>query len=235
MRLAASTLTVVFSVSSAIACGGAQFTGGGAATDASVDGTTGSDGAIDAPEDAPPSDALDEANDAALDGGLVSACPSTPPANNASCAPSGLQCEYGSDPNVGCNIVDECSAQGFEEAQIVTKPRTCPTPTFPQENKCAASYAAVPVGTACADEGLECAYPEGICACVKANVGPIGPTPKWTCPTPGAGCPQARPRIGAACASEGQSCNYGECTYPGGANLKCTQGIWSHASTPCPL
>jgi len=213
------------------ACGGTAFTGsptdGGSASEGGEDG-----GASDGSSDGAPNDG---SSDGASDGGTSSRCPAASRPTVA-CTQEGLQCEYGNDLNAACNLVFECQSGQFRAITVSTQqPKTCPTPTPANENKCPATRNLVPTGTACSDDSLECAYAKDICACTGNGLGgPVG-TPKWVCPTPAAGCPAVRPHLGSDCATEGQQCNYGECAYAGGVNLSCTNGAWKHVATPCPL
>jgi hypothetical protein len=193
--------------------------GGGSNRDGSADGGVTSDGGADA----------------LSDGGGWTTCP-TPAMPGAACSPNGLQCEYGKlDPNAACDTFEACQSGTFQTYVVPNPPDKCPTPTPANEGKCPAAYGLVPIGTACPEDGLNCAYPEGLCACTReSGGGPVSGTPKWACPTPGGTCPTTRPRIGSACPTEGQDCNYGECIYRGGVNLKCTSGLWQHQIQPCP-
>lgn len=224
-------LTVAALAGFAGACGGSAFTTGNG------DGGSTSDGGIDASEtdagdagntsDASGSDAASDAGD----GGGAPACPATMTAG-AACSQEGLQCEYGTDPNAGCDAIYVCSSGAFKASTQVEQPKTCPTPSFPKENKCPATYNTVPVGQACVDDGLECAYAKGICACAGSNGGPVT-TLRWVCPAPGDKCPDDRPRAGSACDAEGRSCSYGACTYRGGVVEKCSGGSWQIEVVAC--
>src|SRR5947209_4035450 len=128
----------------ASACGGSAFTGG--VTDdggASHDGSTPDGGGVDGGT----SDS--GSGDASGDGGIAPTCPAAS-GSGAACTQEGLQCEYGDDPNAGCEVVDVCQSGAFKTASsFVSEPKTCPTPTPAKENKCPATYALVPVGQAC--------------------------------------------------------------------------------------
>jgi hypothetical protein len=218
----------------AFGCGGSKFTSGnGANSDdgggSTNDGSSGDNGGSDASTN----DGGIVLDGAVGDSGLVAQCAATPSAG-AACSPTGLQCEYGTDPNVGCNTVEECkTGQGFQPVTFSATPKDCPTPTHATENKCPATYQLVPSGATCNDDGLECAYPEGICACTRGS-GPITNVSNWACPSPANGCPKVRPHVGSPCPSNLQVCNYGECTYRGGVNLRCEGGAWIHIATTCP-
>jgi len=161
-------------------------------------------------------------------GTLVAACPSSPPANGASCSePGELDCEYGTDWDPLCNTIAQCWRGGpLDSTWQLQEPATgfpCPTP---------ASLAAVcpptqPPGGDCpaAASGSLCAYPSTVCGCVQ-----LGDTPDasatWICAAPGTGCPDARPRIGSPCQSNSQNddCMYAVCGI--GGVTSCSSGIW---------
>jgi hypothetical protein len=111
-----------------------------------------------------------------------------------------------------------------------------PAPTA----SCAASYATVPVGSACADTAATCAFSEGNCWCgPRRYCGGVAPPrdlleelakPTWQCkPFRTDGCPEARPS--GACASEGQRCSYGDCCF---VALTCRAGAWTQTGGGCP-
>ena len=150
-------------------------------------------------------------------------CPASPPSGGGACPMVGLECEYGSDPNLACNDVVTCTSSGWS---FPTPGVMCPTGT------CPATYAAVPQGKACSPQGLDCAYAEGECNC--ADTLPVSQQgPVWQCVTPPQGCPEPRPRLGSACSQAGLSCDYGACT--GGIALVCTDGYWQQEQTGCPV
>lgn len=211
-------------------CGGSAFTTGnedGGSSDATVD-VSSSDASNEAASDGGGGD--DASADASADASSPK-CPTSLSAD-AACSQEGLQCEYGTDPNAGCNPIYECKSGAFKLSTSVEQPKTCPTPSWPKENKCPATYATVPVGQACVDDGLECAYAKGICACAGSAGGPVT-TLRWVCPAPGDKCPDDRPHAGSACDAEGRSCSYGACAYRGGVVEKCSGGIWQIDAVAC--
>ena len=170
------------------------------------------------------------------DAGLVPACPKIAPADGTACSKPGLECEYGSDPNIECNTVARC--QGSYWSTAASRGGECPTPP-PGSKSCASTYAQVPVGEACPYQGLECGYPEGYCVCTEPFSGPprldASNSQVWVCDTPSQGCPSPRPRTGSACSAQGQYCDYGGCSLPGGVVMQCESGIWTEQQIACPL
>jgi hypothetical protein len=151
-------------------------------------------------------------------------CPASPPAANSPCPMVGLDCEYGSNPNDGCNEIASCVAAGW--AIETPGAASCPTGT------CPATFADVSQNKACSPQGLDCAYPEGQCNCSRTAPISVGPSPVWQCATPTAGCPEPRPRLGDACSQPSLFCDYGACT--GGIGVECTDGFWQREATACP-
>jgi hypothetical protein len=151
-------------------------------------------------------------------------CPASLPTAGSTCAPSGISCEYGSDPNPECNVIVTCQGSAGWSA---------PPPGFHcMPGTCPATYADVPQDKDCSPQGLDCAYPQGQCNCAP-TVPASGPNPVWQCSTPASGCPEPRPREGTACSSPGLTCDYGACT--GGVSLECSDGYWRVAVVACPV
>jgi hypothetical protein len=204
LRLACAIATLVLG-----ACGGTTSPGvgsgdGGGGTDSGTgaDGGTGSDSGGDS------------------GGGAI--CPATPPASGSMCSPQGLQCEYGTSPDPGCNMLAGCTASGWEYALG----GNCTM------GQCASSYGSVPVNQNCAgDNGLVCGYAQGTCTC-SYGAPPHVNGPVWQCFPAADGCPSPRPDIGTACSDPGKSCDYGACQ--GGIALQCTGGVWQEQMTACP-
>jgi hypothetical protein len=171
----------------------------------------------------------------AHDGGLVSGCPSSPPASGAACHSADLRCEYGSDPSIACNTVAHCVSGAWS----VTPPEAgnCPTPMG--SKSCPSTYASVPEGSACDHQGLECGYPQGYCVCTESFSGPpmidASHAPLWYCDTTTKDCPSPRPHAGSPCSKPSQYCDYGVCNLPGGAVMICTGGAWQDQEFACPL
>ncbi len=166
------------------------------------------------------------------DGGAVS-CPASLPAPATSCDDFLLECEYGSDPDLDCNTQAACQPGGWVITPAQMSP-SCPT-SAPGAGGCPATYAGVAVGTACGMTEIDCAYPQGMCACAFPEGPVVGPGQdrKWFCEQPAQGCPEPRPKLGTACATEQQSCDYGTCSIPGGNTLECLQGAWTVSLSAC--
>jgi hypothetical protein len=196
----------------AIACGacGGQSDGGGGGGSITVDGGTPGGG-----------------------------CPASVPGASSACS-SNVTCEYGGDPDGACNTVASCvrGAWVLKGPPSGTSITTCPTPAASANAACPATYAGVPVGTACTSSGLlVCGYPQGRCTCTSQVSGPprVGGGAAWACDTPDPGCPSPRPHLGTTCGAAAQECDYGGCTLPDGLTETCTGGIWAPSATACPL
>jgi hypothetical protein len=158
----------------------------------------------------------------------VAPCPSSVPDAGTPCS-SAIECEYGDDPQMVCNVTATCEPDGRWSVQAslpssgrcpTTLPGSCP-PTF-------AVALAMDGGSACSS-AFECHYPEGACRCA-ASGSPVTPY-SWQCSAPVApGCPPTRPRLGTACPvhpggsfdASGVSCVYGICA----DSVYCDCGIW---------
>lgn len=146
-------------------------------------------------------------------------CPAEPQDSGTPCPKVGLECEYGGDPDPSCTFPAYCESSGLWNTHI--ERGTCSSANRPG---CPATFAEVPVGTACSNLSDDCIYPEGFCFCTS-QCGDGGFQRVWYCqPTP-TGCPPPRPMRGTACSSEGQVCDYGSCDK---SYLKqtCLEGIW---------
>lgn len=187
-----------------VACGGDVFNG----DDSGTDGGPGNDGSPGS------------------DGGTSSGCPKSPPTPGSACVTTkgGPKCEYGTNPDPGCNQMFVCVSNAWVDQ---TSGQVCP----PQSD-CPTSYASVPNLQDCTPNGLACAYAEGECICTT-DFGPVSKTtPAWNCIPASNGCPSPRPDIGTACTQPNQQCDYGACN--GGVALTCTDGAWQQTFTPCP-
>jgi hypothetical protein len=209
-------------------CGGTLTAGGGdGGTDGAPPGRDG--GGTDAP-------ATGHDGTAPGDGSTSSVCPADPPTVDTMCAPPGLECEFGSNPNAYCDQLFSCFMSGEDAPYLWVRNPTmnacppqsdCPT-TYPSpstKNGCPPSDA--PGG----GENLECSYPQGTCICTQGSL-PMSGGPYWQCFAASAMCPSPRPRIGSTCTDEGASCDYGSCE--GGVALECKGGLWVSVVTPCP-
>jgi hypothetical protein len=147
-------------------------------------------------------------------------CPAAPPSTGTTCRPDGLQCEYGSVPDIGCDTVVECRSGVWAPSSLKCsstcdlKPLACPSSGGP-----VASGQACAAGTTiCADHGRECS-----CAAIRD----AGPT--WSC-LPQDGCPVPRPRLGIPCSAGALT----SCVYSNGAGCQfyesCTGAAWSASS-----
>jgi hypothetical protein len=179
--------------------------------------------------------------DGGTDGGPTSDapspyCPSTAPGQGGSCSHDGVSCEYGSDPNINCNIVAICVGGSWNVSSMSNG--ECPTPPNPSD--CPATFASVPVGQHCGNlVGTTCSYQQGFCGC---SVGSGGPYPAdaaavatWVCDAPEAGCPLPRPRLGTSCTQDALQCDYSSCELPTGASLVCKDGAWEDQPYGCAL
>jgi hypothetical protein len=161
----------------------------------------------------------------ASDGGTKVSCPIDAPTAGSKCGQVGIECEYGSSPNLACNQLATCQAAGW----TYSTESTCPP------SNCPATYDKITAGALCDQNEPICAYPMGTCNCALSS--PIivvtgGPKPTWHCFAATSACVSPRPDIGTPCSDEGQSCDYGACE--DGIELECLQGIWQRAFVACP-
>jgi hypothetical protein len=148
------------------------------------------------------------------------------PTAGADCPRVGLECEYGTSPELACNQLADCTAMGWTVTDGTTG---CVTGSCPKR------YAGITNGGVCMDPGLVCAYADGTCNCA-VQAGPIRPggLDRWACFDVAQGCPSPRPNIGDPCPTDGTTCNYGVCS--GGFELVCRDGIWQEGPhAPCAL
>jgi hypothetical protein len=155
-------------------------------------------------------------------------CPASQPPPGPSCTDDGLECEYGSNPDLSCNSLATCEKSLWTYASMDPN---CPI------NTCPLTYDRITPGGHCDPAGSSCGYPAGTCSCgsegppmISIDGGFGGPT--WHCMAATAACPSPRPRIGTPC-SGSQSCDYGACA--GGIALTCTNGTWQESYVACPL
>jgi hypothetical protein len=200
-------------------------------------GARGSDTALDATVNVAASDATRDVPlyDVAGD----PSCPLALPVAGQACASSGLDCEYGSDPELDCDTLMRCSNGAWMTAQTPL-PGVCATvnPAL-----CAEQYGDITPMQACPAE-MDCYYSEARCYCgcggelfslCESN----NPSPAlyWGCDTPSTAtpsCPVPRPRVGSACSqlSPGPTCDYGACI--GGIALVCANHRWQQPIPSCP-
>jgi hypothetical protein len=160
-------------------------------------------------------------------------CPTSVPAEGASCKIDALQCEYGGDPRSVCNTIAVCNKGSW--TYFKGGDPSCPTPaTNPPD--CPATLAQVQVGAKCPSMGEACNYSTSsatqFCTCSYMG-GPVdldgGFSGTWQCGAPfETGCPTARPRIGAACSQPDLNCSYDSCGAPSGLSFQCSgqTGTW---------
>ncbi len=218
-RLTSACAGVAMVVVAIYACGGstspAPGTGGG---DGSTgDGSSGSSGSS---------------------GGLSTTCPASAPANGVACGANNLECEYGSDPALACNVVATCG-EGVWHVSTPAGSPTCPTTNA---SACAATKDALPPGATCSSANTTCTYASGTCVCHMAcgSQVPIGRpcdagTPlTWDCGGASTSCPADRPHLGAACTMEALDCNYGQepCQ---STSFVCENGTWHSKMNQCPV
>ena len=180
--------------------------------DTAVDDTTPPDTAV---YDTTPQDT--GAPDAGKPDTGSTACPASVPVKGATCSKNGLQCQYGTDPRIGCNTLATCQGTSW----TITTPAagTCPgtAPTCPAKQ---------PTGV-CTSPGEICGYGTTSCAC---SCGPLcgpGSTGYWNCHAATTGCPATPANAGTACPTSGATCTY-QCG-DGGAR-QCKDGLWITAN-----
>jgi hypothetical protein len=171
-------------------------------------------------------------------GGVSTSCPQAAPANAAACSTSGLECEYGTDPSLACDVVAVCNGAQWSVSTPAGSP-TCPTKNA---STCAATEAALSPGATCTANDTTCTYATGACLFHMAcgSQFPVGRpceagTPlTWDCGRAMTGCPAERPRLGAACTTTGLDCNYGQepCA---STSFVCESGTWHSKQNQCPV
>lgn len=146
-------------------------------------------------------------------------CPPTVPVLGTPCGPpSGSPCEYGDDPNMACNTVVECTANGWALEQVFgNQQAACPSPA----PFCPTGFpGAVDGGVSCpsSEQGFSCVYPEGACGCYG----------DWYCQSGSdlSACPATRPRAGTPCATDGGGCQAWGFDCSGSDAMRCTCGVW---------
>ncbi|HEY6459902.1 MAG TPA: hypothetical protein VIY73_07110, partial [Polyangiaceae bacterium] len=151
-----------------------------------------------------------------------SPCPSSADPGG-SCSPEGLQCEYGTNPDPSCNLIENCQSGHWS----YPPPGVCPV------GQCPPTYPDSSGSVSCTPDGFDCAYPQGQCNCSVGALAGNPADPHWWCSPVTKGCPEPRAPLGTACTEEGLQCDYGACT--GGIAEQCTNGIWVEEATACPL
>jgi len=178
--------------------------------------------------------------DSSLEGqSLHSLCGGSPPVVGAHCSPEGIECEYGADPQVACDILAECVGSAWAVLQTPSS-TGCETTNPP---RCPATYSAVLSESSCPTDE-DCYYAEARCYCgcggelfslCSSDSGM--PALYWGCDAPPVGtseCPVPRPRIGSPCdhGSPGPACSYAACA--GGVALVCADYRWQVGQPSCP-
>jgi hypothetical protein len=212
-----AALIPLLSLLSLAACGGAQF-------------DLGSDGGPNPSPDGGPTGDGGPAPDGGSSWSPV--CPEHAPAIGSACTAESLTCEYGAyDPDPACVTLLQCQTGRWATQQYFG---TC-TPG-PNPAACAPTFAGVPRGATCSDNGAVCRYAQGDCRCeVPFFGGPIPifdggpPPPQWDCDDPPSGCPMPRARIGSACSTEGLVCGYRPCSL----EEDCMGGYWQAPPIAC--
>jgi hypothetical protein len=190
-----------------VSCGG-PAPSGGASADASSDATT----------------------DAKLDASAWSPCPVSPPAAAGVCGSEGLQCEYGTEWHVDCDVLMVCRSGRWQtqfdggacDWRYGDAGTSCSVTAHPPQGACAA--------------GAQCEYAEGHCDCAAScggNAGPADASASWICtPPPQPGCSAMRPRLGEGCGAGAQDadCDYRLCC--AGVSMTCIDaGYWQGVIT----
>ena len=156
-------------------------------------------------------------------------CPEDQPSLGSACSIDGLTCEYGKlnyDPS--CDTILLCAGGRWGDSSVGLE--SC-QPDGPNPKSCPATYAGVQaIGNgACDDEGVQCAYPQGVCWCTVGFGGleaaDAGAT--WTC-APGNDCPMPRPRVGSTCTGN-KNCTYEPCEF----SESCADGYWQGQFEAC--
>jgi hypothetical protein len=157
-------------------------------------------------------------------------CPSTAPASADSCIEEGMQCEYGVNPNLACNVLATCQGGQWSTAQPSSMGCETDDAGIPA---CPTGQAGMIEGSICPSLDADCESAGGRCVCTESALEAPPPQGQWTCEDPNLGCALRRAPIGAACTTEGERCSYGTCTIPGGVTEVCTDGSWRVEQVPC--
>ncbi len=154
-------------------------------------------------------------------------CPVTAPAAGASCAgvPDQVECTYGSSVRADCRDAWICEGGSWtstSEGCTQPAPGECPT--------------SEPVsGSVCGTTAVNCVYNDDVCFCGCPG-GPACMVPfDWQCAAPPTtpGCPPIVPNEGTPCSAEGLECDYGLSCTATGANVTCTDGLWTWERLIC--
>jgi hypothetical protein len=170
----------------------------------------------------------------------------SPPTSGASCPNTAVECEYGTNFDLQCDVLAQCYGNvNSTGTWMLTEPTpsSCSNPDPGVGPGCPANFAAAKMGGVCTSVGLVCDFPEGRCGCAAPQNGdplPPGfdaapPPATWACAgPPGNGCPTERPRVGALCSDPNATCFYGACGVPGSSLISCVFGTWGYSGMgPC--
>jgi hypothetical protein len=204
------------------ACGGSSSTTGGdsgADSGAVADSRPGKDSEVGTDSGS----ASDAAGSDARESGSKG-CPESSPTGGAHCSDVGLYCEYGTNQNLECNPLFQCTTKGWLAFGVFMCPPSsdCPTSYSSLSSGMPTCPSSDAPGIA---EDLICSFSQGTCLCSDSDDGSPPPGgPYWYCVPATAECPSPRPTIGSTCPTEGTMCNYGACQ--GGVDILCTGGVW---------
>lgn len=181
---------------------------------------------------------------ARADAGFVTAptpaipCPHGAAEENAPCPLRGAICEYGGDPDPGCNGTWACatdtatsSPYWTEQTAPDTCTRQCP-PAAEIVDGAPCALGAFGDGGTGDEEELHCTTETASCACTTGRDGAHAHARIWVCTKPADGCPIARPMLGQVCLGE-RDCDYGQCTSKRGARMVCRDEVWQIEAKPC--
>ena len=184
------------------------------------------------------------------DGGFVTPrvpaipCPRGEAEENAPCTQSGAICEYGGQPDPGCNATWVCVADTASSTSSGARPLYWTEQTA--ADRCAARCPPaeqIVDGAPCdlgalgeADAGdedeLHCTTERATCACTTGRDGAHAHARIWVCTKPAEGCPVARPMLGRVCLGE-KDCDYGQCSSKRGTRMVCRDEVWQIEAAPC--
>jgi len=164
-------------------------------------------------------------------------CDADEVSENAPCVNAGDVCEYGSSPDPSCNRAYTCEQDPtygnyWTEQPEKSCPFSCPDPsTIVDGAPC--DLSAFGDGGAAPEDELQCATPNGVCACTTGPDGAHAHPRRWVCVKPAADCPPSRPRLGQICVGD-HECDYGACAFKRGARMICEDGTtWQIEAAPC--
>jgi hypothetical protein len=165
-------------------------------------------------------------------------CPPTEVGENGPCDNEGNVCEYGSSPDPACNTSYRCVQDAdygdyWTEASPPKCPFSCPPSSAIVDGAPCNIAAYGDAGTPDDAAELQCATPNGTCACTTGPDGAHVHPRTWVCRKPAADCPAVRPLLGALCVGE-HSCDYGACDFKRGSRMTCQDEVWQIETAACP-